>query len=154
MKKKKNYYLIVPSSDIYVKTKDDSIKIIDHGGAIEIFKKHGIPTEYQKVVIKVSLENNFGKELSTNSVYLLRESLVKSILSNSNESIFLESTDNIVETKLSLYNINKVKEFYQELIDNKLSVNYEKTMKEIYRYHYLNKKNNKLKKIKRNEYIH
>ena len=101
----------------------------------------------------MSLENNFGKELSTNSIYLLRELLVKSILGN-NESIFIESTDNLIETKLSLYNIGKVKEFYQSIIDNKLSVNYEKAVKEIYRYHYLNKENNKLRKIKRNEYIH
>ena len=153
MKKNKNYYLIVPSSDIYVKTKNDIVKIINHSGAVDIFNKYDIPTEYQKVVIKVSLENNFGKELSTNSVYLLRELLVKSILGN-NESIFIESTDNLIETKLSLYNIGKVKEFYQSIIDNKLSVNYEKAVKEIYIYNNINKENNKLKKIKRNEYIH
>ena len=150
---KKNYYLIIPSSDIYVKTKKNDIVTIDHGEAISIFDKYGIPKKYQKIIIKVSLKNNIAKELLTHSAYFLKDSIIKSISEN-NGLLALDSIDNIIETKVAIYHIDKVKLFYQNIINNKLSVNYEKAVKELYRYHYLKKKENKLKKIKRNEYIH
>ena len=141
---KKNYYLIVSSSDIYVKTKDKNVVIVDHMEAGSIFDKYEIPKDYQKVVIKISLKNNIAKELLTHSVYFMKEPVIKAI-SDSNSSLSLDSLDNIID---------KVKAFYQGIIDNKLSVSYEKAVKELYKYHYLKKQNNKLRKIKRNEFIH
>ena len=153
MKKKKHYYLIVPASDIYMKAKDNDTILFDYAAVGTLFDKYNIPKEYQKVIIKLSFKNNMAKEMATNSVYIIKESLVKAVLNNKT-TISLESLDNVIETKLSIYHIDKAKSFYQAIIDNKLAVNYEKAIKEIYRYHYLNKNNNDLRKIKRNEYIH
>ena len=144
MKKQKHYFLIIPSSDIYTKIKGDSVKIIDGSKAKKIFDDYQIPTDYQKIVVKVPIKTNVARELLTHSTYYLKESLTKIILNNKKE-IYLESTDNIIDTKLSLYNIDKVKEFYQGIIDNKITSKYEQAIKEIYKYHYLNKERIKKK---------
>ena len=149
---KNNYYLIIPSSDIYVKTKKDDVKMISQGEAKDIFDKYEVPEEYQKIIIKVSLKKNIAKEMLTKSPYFIKESIIKSITDNS--IITMDSLDNIVETKVAIYHIDKVKDFYQSIIDNNLSVNYEKAVKELHRYHYLKKEKNKTRILKRKEYIH
>ena len=153
MKKIKNYYLIIPSSDIYVKNEKRNVLVIDHGSVEEIFDNYNIPREYRKIVVKLSLKNSIAKELLSNSLYFMKESLVKAILNNS-QTLTMESSDNIIDTKTTMYDIHTVKKFYQDIIDNKLSVEYRKAIKEIYKNHYENKKNDKLRKVKRNEYIH
>lgn len=152
MKKKKNYYLIVSSNDIHMKNKVNGVTMINHAEVSKIFDSYNIPKEFQKVIVKISLSNNIAKELLTHSVYYVRGSVIKTILSN-NSNLMLESVDNVIDTKISVFNIDKVKAFYQSIIDNKLSVNYEKAVKEVYRYHYLNVKNNKSRKLKRNEFF-
>ena len=153
MKKGKNYYLIVPSSNIYVKNKDNDGKTINYNVASNIFNKYGVPMEYQKVIVKISLKHCLAKELLTHSMYGVNEVPVTSILKK-DHSLYLESLDNIIETKLSIYMADKVKQFYQSIIDNGLAVNYKNAVKEIYKYHCLNVENEELRKIKRNEYIH
>ena len=150
---KKKYYLIIPSSDIYVKNKDKDIVVINHTEGTEIFEKYNIPKQFQKIVVKVSLKNNIAKELLTHSIYYIKESIIKSITDN-NQNISMDSIDNLIDTKLSIYSIDAVKAFYQSIIDNKLSVSYEKAVKEIYKYHYLKEEKRKTRKLKRNEYIH
>ena len=152
MKKKKNYYLIVSSNDIHMKSKKNGVTIINHAEVSKIFDSYNIPKEFQRVIVKISLSNNIAKELLTHSVYYVRGSIIKTILSN-NSNLMLESVDNVIDTKISVFSIDKVKAFYQSIIDNKLSVNYEKAVKEVYRYHYLNVKNNKSRKLKRNEFF-
>ncbi|MBR7042224.1 MAG: hypothetical protein IKI04_01855 [Bacilli bacterium] len=153
MKKDKRYYLIVSSSDIYIKSNKNDVLVINHGMVEDIFNNYNIPKEYRKVIIKLSLKNSMAKELLSNSVYYMKEPLVKAILGNKG-TLTMESNDNIIDTKLSMYDINAVKSFYQNIIDNKLSVEYRKAIKDIYKNHYESKKNNKLRKLKRNEYIH
>lgn len=153
MKKDKNYYLIVDSSEIYKKDIKDDVILTIPGEVSSIFNKYSIPRECRKIVIKVSLSDNTAKELLSNSIYYMDESLVKAILSGKKE-LRLESVDNIIETNLSMHDIKTIKEFYQTIIDRELSSKYKKAIKEIYTKQYEKKKSNKLRKIKRNEYIH
>ena len=157
MKEKKNYYLIVPVNDIYEKTKKEKVLMIDNYNPKEIFDKYQIPNKYQKIVLKLAFKNDFNlaKELLTDAIYILEIPFIKVLLcSNESKTIRMESIDNIIETKCSFYSINKVKEFYQELIDNKIIYNYELAINELFRYNKKKKDNVKLRKIKRNEYIH
>ena len=157
MKEKKNYYLIVPVNDIYEKTKKKDTLMIDNYSPKEIFDKYQVPSEYQKIVLKMSLKNDFNlaKELLTNTIYILKVPFIKILLCpNKSKTIRMESIDNIIETKCNLYNVDKVKELYDGIVANNLLSNYETAIEEIFRYNNKKKNNIKLRKIKRNEYIH
>ncbi len=155
MKKHKNYYLIAPASDIYAKTTQEKTIIIDQNQVSSIFDNYNIPKQFQKLVLKLSLKDNFetASELLTESTYFLKEPFIKSILSTK-KKINLESIDNIIDTSCKLYQYEEVKSFYQFLIDYGFTKDYQLALKEIYPSKNIINENNKLRKIKRNEYIH
>ena len=154
MKEKKNYYLIVPVSDIYEKKLIHNVYLINNQDTKYLFNYYDIPLNYQKVVFKIDINKNQAKELLTDSIYNLNESFIKILLKNNNQTFKMESIDNVIDTKCKLYTIKSVKTFYQSIIDKGLSRDYELAIKEIHQRQVNINNNHNLRKIKRNEYIH
>ena len=154
MKEKKNYYLIVPVSDIYEKKLIHNVYLINNQDTKYLFNYYDIPLNYQKVVFKIDINKNQAKELLTGSVYNLKEPFIKILLKNNNQTFKMESIDNVIDTNCKLYTIKSVKTFYQSIIDKGLLRDYELAIKEIHQRQVKINDNNNLRKIKRNEYIH
>lgn len=129
----KNYYLVIPVTDIWVKVKKDNIVISDGKKATDIFNALDIPKEFQKIVLKISIGGmNTPKdafELTTNEMFYFKIPIIKAILNSSKyDKLEILSHHIDIYTKISFYHADKVKEFYQGIIDAKLALNYEKAV--------------------------
>lgn len=134
---KKNYYLIIPARDIYIKKKEDNIIVENKSILKDSFNNYGVPQEYQKIIIKVSIGSKLGLytgfELTTNEMFLFKTSILKAILNKKNyDKLEIISHTSEIITDNHLYHAAKVKEFYQELIDNGLAAKYQNALTDIF----------------------
>lgn len=136
MKLKRNYYLIIPARDIFIKLYKKDIIIVDGGKAETIFDEYGIPKRMQKLVLEVSINNVMNPyeafELTTKEMFRFKTSFIKTILSQkANDRFELLSKNVAIITDNKCYHSQVVKDFYQKIIDMNLADDYVSAIYEI-----------------------
>lgn len=154
----KNYYLIVPVKDVFMKEKKGNIITADGNKATDIFNEHNIPIEFQKIVLKISIGGIYTPkdafELVTNEMFCFKTPVIKALLKQKQkEKLELLSYNAEIFTNISFYHADKVKEFYQKIINAGLALNYEKATYHILGKEYKQENNLSKNKILKKEYL-
>ena len=127
---------MIPIKDIYIKEKKGNIVINDGRLATKIFNDHKIPEEYQKIILKVAindLENpKDAFELLTNEMYYFKQPFIKALFNHDKHNkMEMASRNSEIYTDISLYRADTIKKFYQEIIDNNLALSYSLAVREV-----------------------
>ena len=137
MEKKREYYLIVPSEDVWVTRRTEDFAITDSDWATKIFEENNVPPEFRKIVLKISIGNIMRPydafELTTSEMYHFYTPLLRAILNpKEDKTLFIISFETRIYTENKFYHVNEAREFYQKLVDSGNASNYAKAMEEIY----------------------
>ena len=154
MEQKKSYYLLVLFDSIYSKQSKNKTTDYDNHKSREIFTKYKIPTEFRKIIIKVTVgsisEPVDAFELVTNKMFFFKMPFFKSVLNpTANPIIELSTNDLKVLAINKLYHAETVKKFYKDIIDNGLAKNYGNAVRETLCIQKEEKKQNIFTKIKK-----
>ena len=132
----KNYYLIIPARNIYIRDKKGNVIVSDGGAAKDIFNTYRIPIELQKIILKVSIGGlNTPKdafELTTDEMFYFKTPIIEHILGKNKGMLMIASHNTDVYTDSHIYHADKVKAFYQQIIDAGLALDYESAIREIF----------------------
>lgn len=132
----KNYYLIIPIKDIYIRNKKGNVIVSDGGTARDIFNAYKIPTELQRIILKISLGGlvppKDAFELITSEMFCFETSIISHILGKKNGMLMILSHNAEIYTDCSISHADEVKAFYQKIIDSGLALNYETAVKRMF----------------------
>lgn len=150
----KNYYLIIPIKDIYIRNKKGNVIVSDGGTARDIFNAYKIPTELQRIILKISIGGlNPPKdafELTSDEMFYFKTPIIEHILNKNNGMLMISSHNTDIYTDCHIYHADKVKDFYKQIIDAGLALDYESAVREMFNKH--KEKNIYKNKILKKEY--
>ena len=133
----KNYYLIIPIRDVYVRDRKGDIISSDGGVATKKFDEYKIPKDFQKIILKVSIGGIYSPkdafELTTDEMFYFKTPIIEHILGKNKGMLMLSSHNiDIYTDSHHIYHADKVKTFYQQIIDAGLALDYESAIREIF----------------------
>ena len=132
----KNYYLIIPARDIYIRDNRGDVIASDGGAATKKFNEYKIPKDFQKIILKVSIGGIFSPkdafELTTDEMFYFKTPIIEHILNKNNGMLILSSHNTEIYTFSNICHADKVKAFYQQIIDAGLALEYESAIREIF----------------------